>query len=152
MSEQRDSHVEDRIQACLDGELSPREEAKIHAHMKNCEACTAIWTESVGVCEILSADHAGDPIRPVWPSVRRRLREERSSRTGIAFRLGASFAAAAGLLIGLYMGSIDLSGGIAGTETDKETWSEFGSLLGMESDGSLDNLFLSADDEEGESL
>ncbi len=152
MSEGQIPHVDHKIEACLDRELSPQEKAEVHAHINQCDRCAALWKESEKVRAAFAADKSDGPLRPVWPAVQDRLIESRLSGRGIAFRLGASVAAAAGLLIGLYMGSIDVTGNGKMTQMEEETWSEFGSLLGMESSGSLDNLFLSPVDEEDEAL
>ena len=152
MSERHDSHVEDRIQACLDGELPPREEAEVRDHVKRCETCRAAWDEMEAIAALLSADSAEGPGRSLWPGVRDKLRAERSPRASVAFRIGASLAAAAGILLGLYMGSIEVNGDSLSAATDATVWSEYGSLLGTESGASLDDLFLSVIDEEGDAL
>lgn len=152
MSDRNDPHVADRIVPCLDGELSPREETEVREHVKSCAACAAVWKESEEAAALLEADAPGESAPPIWPAVRAKLREKRSGRITVAFRVGASLAAAAGILLGLYIGSIRFDDAYRNATADSSAWTEFDSVLGTESDSPLDGLFLSVADDEGEAL
>ncbi len=146
MSERNEQHVDLQIQACFDGELNEQDQSAVRDHLATCERCASIWAEMEQVGAALAGSTRPDPVRPLWPAVRDQLEENRSARMGIAFRMGASLAAAAGILIGLYMSSPESSVNY----TDDETWAEFGSLLGSEEEATLDYLYLTTDETGGE--
>jgi anti-sigma factor RsiW len=147
MDERHEQHREIRIQALFDGELNELEASAVRDHLEKCGRCASIWADMESVRAALPGYTGSGPLRPAWPAVRDRLEENRASRMGVAFRLGTSLAAAAGILIGLYVSSFDSSENY----TDDESWAEFGSLLGSEEGATLDYLYLTTDETGGES-
>jgi anti-sigma factor RsiW len=141
-----EGHVTDKIRACLDGELAPDEAARVRAHCARCRACHRAWTEIENLYRILESDTGAEPLRPVWPGVRERIGEPRRGLARFPFAVGASAAAAAGLLLGLLLGSV---GETLGSRAES-SWSEVGTLL-TDSGTSLDDLYLSGLANGGES-
>lgn len=153
-------HVEHRLQACIDGELDPREAAAVRAHCISCPRCGRALAELEVVGRALDGyGHALDAARPaaasasLWPLIEARLRrEDRWRRTTgrprlrPAFALGAGLAIAAGLMLGLRLGHAPLPGvtasdaGVAFLET--------GSLLDGDGATTLDEVYLTASVEE----
>ncbi|MFH1680143.1 MAG: hypothetical protein ABIH26_05790 [Candidatus Eisenbacteria bacterium] len=130
-------HVLGRIRACLDGELAPEEAERVRTHCARCDACGREWSEIEGLYRTLAADAASEPPRPVWPAVRERLAERRFRLPRIPFAVGASAAVAAGLLLGLLLGSAAR----APESTTESGWSEVGTLL-TDAGTSLGDLYL----------
>jgi len=133
-------HVEDRLQACLDGELAPDEAAAVRAHCESCPRCARVW-EALGVVS------APQPPRAVWPLVQAHLSRRPSRFLRISFALGATAAAVGGLILGVLLGSAHLPDE---ERWQQETWAEVGSLLTDAAEPTLDEIYLAAGPEEGE--
>jgi len=141
------THALDRIEPCLDGELSPEEEAKVRDHCRRCESCGRAMDDAIEVRQLLAEEPPPEPLRPVWHGVSRRIGNKgaRSPRRSFAFHATAAAATAAGILFGLLLGPQQSS-----TETawQTETWSEMGTLLAGDAGTTLADLFFA--DEEGD--
>lgn len=125
-------HVLGRLQAFADGELSPGEAARVRAHSAACPSCARALAEIESVYGALAADKETQGLPSIWPGVAERLERRRPFFGSVPFTVGASAAAAAGLLIGLWLGSAaGLAGGQAAPagEALRGDWSEVGSLL-----------------------
>jgi hypothetical protein len=95
----------------------------------------------------------------LWPGVRARLHERtraaRSPRLGLAMSLTASTAAVAGLLLGVLLGPrIGLFGGedtqtVATSTSTQDEWGNVGSLIADGSSTTLDDVYLSVNEEGG---
>ncbi len=98
------SHVEHRLQALHDGELTAAEAQAVRRHCEDCDACGRALRESEQVLEILSAVDAPPLKGSVWSEVRLRV-AERERRPGRLSLAGSGLAAtAAGLALGLWFG------------------------------------------------
>ncbi|MBM3320881.1 MAG: hypothetical protein FJY73_09425 [Candidatus Eisenbacteria bacterium] len=135
--ERHETHVTEKIRACLDGELAPDESAWVRAHCARCETCHRAWTELENLYRILESDAGAEPLRPVWPGLREHIAEPRRGALRFPFAVGASAAAAAGLLLGFLLGSAE--GWLVSRA--ENSWSEVGTLL-TDSETSLDDLYL----------
>jgi len=97
-------HVTEReLHRFVDGTLDADGAARVAAHCEACAACAAARAELEAVVRAVRADAGAEPLRPVWPHVRPRLRP---ARPGWAFALGTGLAVTAGLWIGLSLGSL----------------------------------------------
>ena len=140
-------HMEDRLQACRDGELAPEEAAAVRAHCESCPRCARAWRDLTEVWEALGVVSAPQPPRAVWPLVEARLSRRPSRFLRISFALGATAAAVGGLMLGVLLGSAHLP---AEERWQQETWAEVGSLLADGAEPTLDEIYLAAGPEEGE--
>ena len=146
MSPDMDGHVEDRIQALLDGELPDAEAAAVKAHCDGCERCGRALTDLRAVRRVLETDRDASLFRPMWPAVRDGLARRSSPRFGVSFGLATS-AAAAGVVLGILLGSprevprypSEVSG----------TYAE-GSFLGDDSVPTLDEIYVDSFGEDGD--
>ncbi|RPJ42746.1 MAG: hypothetical protein EHM19_09960 [Candidatus Latescibacterota bacterium] len=137
-------HVLGRLQAFADGELSPGEAERVRAHSAACPACARALAEIESVNAALNAYEETRLPPSIWPGLAERLERRRPFFWSVPFAVGASAAAAAGLLIGLWLGSAaGLGGGQAALagETLRGDWSEVGSLLSG-AGTTLDDLYL----------
>ena len=91
-------HIDQRIAAYLDGELSETDAAAVAAHVEACEHCARALRESQGVYAALDGDQAVRPLASMWPAVESRLR-----RTPV-FDLPFATATAAALAVGVMLG------------------------------------------------
>jgi anti-sigma factor RsiW len=141
-------HVEDRFEALLSGELSAEEAGRVQAHCDACPECGRALAEAQRAWEALGEAEA--PVQPpsLWPRLEARLAPRRSPRVRLTFALGASAAALAGLVLGVYLGSQFL--GDSNT-WQQETWSQVGSLIADGGQGSLDQVYVTGFEEEEES-
>jgi anti-sigma factor RsiW len=99
------THVTDRIQAWLDGELSPPDAARFQDHIQQCphcrrelDACRRLW-------ELVDTAAPVPELAPLWPRLAARLRPQaRPQRWSWSYRGLAVAASAAGLLLGWQLG------------------------------------------------
>jgi anti-sigma factor RsiW len=63
----------DRLSEYLDDELSPSERALVEAHLKDCEACTAVLDELRAVTAQAVALPSTPPSVDLWPGIEARL-------------------------------------------------------------------------------
>jgi anti-sigma factor RsiW len=93
-------HVEDRIQAWLDGELTAAEARSVEAHVESCERCARAADASRRVMRAIDSLEQARPLAPMWPRV------ERSLHRGPGLRFDPPFAAAtaAALVAGVMLG------------------------------------------------
>ena len=131
--------LEERIEALLDGELSGNEEAALLRHIGMCERCASVRAGAEEIRAALAAGERPEPLRPVWAAVSERFDPTIHPRSSMAFRFGATFAVAAGIIIGLLLGSMSAS---STTETGG-VWSKLGSTITTQSESSLDQIYLS---------
>ncbi len=141
---ERENHVADRLQALVDGELSPEEERTVRDHCEQCERCGSLLREVEDVYRRLGDLPPADLEESLWPVVQGRLRG-RTARRSLPFAVGASAMAAAGILIGLLLGPASGTDPAAGGET---TWAEMGSLFDESTVPTLDTVYLGLDSEE----
>jgi anti-sigma factor RsiW len=147
MKRERELHIDDRLQAWLDGELPRAEAEELGRHVEKCARCSQSLEDSKAVVEALRSDRDAEPLRHMWPAVRARIVPSARRRIGFAFGLATSLAAAAGLVIGIMLGA---SGGTQPATTASSQYSET-SLLGGETLASLDDIYVSAFEESDQS-
>jgi anti-sigma factor RsiW len=92
-------HVDDRVVAYLDGELSDTEAAAVATHAEACERCARSLREARAVMHVLESDESAQPLESMWPAVESRLR-----RRMPAFDLPFATATAAALTVGVMLG------------------------------------------------
>jgi anti-sigma factor RsiW len=146
MRGQEEGHVENKLQALLDGELGDVESEAVRGHLAQCKSCSKTLEESKAVLSALSAESEASPVRPMWPAVKAVI-SPAPRRLGFSFGLATSLAAAAGLVIGLSIGSPG-EAPVESPETDSEYTD---AILGTDDILSLDQMYVSAFEEDGES-
>ena len=134
-------HVDGRLQAWLDGELPEAEAEEVRRHVKGCACCSEEQEAVRAVLGALRSDAGAEPMRPMWPAVRARIAPGAKPRFGFSFGLGTALAAAAGLIIGIALGT---SGDLQQTGTAAESQYEVESLLDGDSVTTLDEVYVSA--------
>ena len=140
-------HCEDKIKACIDGELPSAEAEAVRTHCRLCASCARVWAQIEAVHRVLSDVCPIEEPESIWPQVAARLRGTglRSRRRPLlqpAFALGAAVAVVAGLAAGLVLGP-----GRAGSESDDAAGTAYltdGSLLADEVATTLDEVYLAA--------
>jgi anti-sigma factor RsiW len=155
-------HVENKIKACIDGELAPAEAEAVRAHCRACESCARAWAQIEAVERVLAEADPIEASASIWPQVAARVRSEGllgespevagsrriarriawRPRLQPAFALGAAIAVVAGLAVGLVLGP-------GRTEPDANAAADTinlasGSLLADEGATTLDEVYLAA--------
>lgn len=128
MSASRESHVDARLQAYLDGETTRDESAAIEAHVVACAPCRRALDELREVQAMLRGDEAPALARSIWPQLSQHLAPAQpwwSPALGFA----TAGAAVAGIVIGLMVG--------AGTTSrvatnDQDLWSAVGASFAVD--------------------
>jgi anti-sigma factor RsiW len=101
----------DRLSEYLDGELDPRDERLVEAHLADCASCRATLAELRAVIARAAALPLRDPAADLWPEIRRSIeaapvlpgpRQTVRARRRVSFSL--SHLAAAALLVSLVSG------------------------------------------------
>ena len=140
-------HIEQRLEAFVSGEATAEEAARIRAHCDECPDCRRALTEAQAVWGVLG--EAAPPALPasLWPVVEARIERQRSPRARLTWALGASAAAAAGLILGIVLGSQFLG---APGAWEQETWTQVGSLIADGGESTLDEVYVSGFSEEGD--
>jgi anti-sigma factor RsiW len=154
-------HVQDKIQAYLDGELLEVEAAGVRDHCQSCPECSRILSETEAVWEAVAATPAPRLGKTVWPALENRLlgrrleqwRGRSQDRPQGLLQGGYKYSfagiavgvVAVGLGLGLWLGQspADESG-----ELGWNSLLEEGALLIEGSDWTLDQVYLAAGNEE----
>jgi anti-sigma factor RsiW len=136
------NHVENRIQAWLDGELTASEAEAVENHCRICDSCGERWQEQLEIRSMLSAAPLEESVAPMWPVVEKRL--QGSAGFTLPFAFGASAAAVVGIALGVFLGTINETPYENG---EQDVWSEVGSTMATESSSGLSGFYL--DTEEG---
>lgn len=142
-------HVEDRLQAWLDGELSEAEGAKTRSHVESCAQCSRALKETEATLKALRKYEDAEPLRPMWLAVRAGMAAGARPRFGLSFGFVTSAAAAAGLIIGIMLGTPGRSSAPLeenGSEYSIESTLDDGTVM------TLDDMYVSAFSENGEDL
>jgi anti-sigma factor RsiW len=147
MNEHMVLHVEDKIQAFLDGELSRSAAEAVRAHCDRCEKCGTALADLRAVDRVLAADSDPSPIRPMWPGVREGIARHRSPRFGLPFGLATSAAAVAGVVLGVLLGA---PGDLSNYEPETSDAYAEGSVLGDDSVPTLDEIYVYSFGEDGD--
>jgi len=140
-------HVDDRIPAYLDGELKADEAERVLAHCRACASCGRVLDESTRVMERLRAAAAPDPARSFWPYVRAEIARAAERRLGPAFAFGATAAVAAGIALGLLVGTVDRPA--TAISTEETIWTTVGSTMFGDSQVAFGDSYLSFSDDGG---
>ncbi len=144
MREREELHVDESLQAWLDGELDEAEAHTVRRHVEECDRCSRAVEELRAVRSVLGSDADLAPLRPMWPAVKARMVAETRPRFGLSFGFATSAAAVAGLIIGLALGGNgDVSQRTAATGDEE-------SVLGDDALATLDEIYVSLDAGEGE--
>jgi anti-sigma factor RsiW len=140
----RENHVADRLQALVDGELSREEERTVRDHCRECERCASLLRDAEEVYRRLGDLPPARLEESLWPAVQGHVHGRAAGRN-IPLAVGASAMAAAGILIGLWIGPAFAPRSATESET---TWAEMGSLLDDGTVPTLDTVYLGLDSEE----
>jgi anti-sigma factor RsiW len=99
------THVRERIQACLDGELTPTEAEVVRKHCASCPECGRAWRETAALWD--AVDRVPPPLlsRSLWPELQARRNARTPSWPRLGFATGALAVTAAGLWLGLWFGA-----------------------------------------------
>ncbi len=134
------THVDQRIQAYLDGELAAAERVSVEAHLEACPRCRQQLEATRELWDEVSAAAPAELRDPLWPGVATRLARQPARATWTWPQRGlAAAAAAAGVLIGLGLG------GPIGGAGEPETATASADYL-EESLPSLDQMWLQLGD------
>jgi anti-sigma factor RsiW len=134
-------HVTDRVQACLDGELSPEEAARVREHCASCPACDRAWHEAEALWLLVDTAEAPRLDRSLWPGLRARLHRRPTRRARLVFGAAAAAATVVGLLLGFQLGGVGVDGAAG---NGAPSLLDQGSLLLEGADLTLDQLYLAA--------
>ena len=93
------------LQAYFDAELSDTDAAVVDEHCRDCARCREILADLNAVQQRLASDKMDVSPKPIWPHVAPGLQRERKHRIGFVFALGTTAACAAGLVLGLLLGT-----------------------------------------------
>jgi anti-sigma factor RsiW len=131
-------HVEKKIQAYLDSELSSHDAETVRSHCAGCERCGRLLEELSQVQTLLRIDKPAKPLRPMWPAVMERLSREATPRPGWRFTVGSAAAALAGVILGFFLGT---TRPIAPRAEVEDVWADLGSTVVAESGTDLSELY-----------
>lgn len=93
-------HIEGRLVAYVDGELSTTEARAVEAHAATCERCSKALAEMRSLAHVLESDTDAEPLAPMWNAVGDRL-ERRVPVFDAPFAAATAAALAIGMVIGL---------------------------------------------------
>jgi anti-sigma factor RsiW len=146
MKRPEELHIDEKLQAWLDGELPRSEAEELERHVERCARCCETLEEAKAVLEALRSDGDAEPLHSMWPAVRARIAPGGARRFGFAFGVATSLAAAAGLIIGMALGS---TGDLRQSQESVDSAYTEVSLVGDDSLAGLDEIYVSAFDENG---
>lgn len=121
-----------------DGELPEAEAQAVAEHCTICAECSRLLTDFEAVRVSLAADLQLAGPQPVWPLVASRLQHERSRRIGPMFALGTTAACAAGIVLGLMLGTPPSQ---SSTENDSVAWTSVDQIRSGSGSASLLDVF-----------
>jgi len=123
----RDAHIEHRLQAYLDGELSEANVAAVEAHVAECASCRAALDELRELQALLVSDAAPELGESLWPRIAEQIAPKKPWWS-TAFGLGTAGAAVAGIVIGVMLG---LGSPTSSTpaSVDENLWSAIGASV-----------------------
>lgn len=116
MTPKSPNHVQRQLTAYLDGELPASAARAVAAHCADCASCAQALAGERALREVLAGNEAREPLRPMWPAVRRRLRSRPEPRWRWAFAMGTAGVAALGVALGVSIGAWQRAG--SSTERD----------------------------------
>jgi anti-sigma factor RsiW len=98
------THVTDRLQRYVDGEMAAAEAREVEAHLQTCRACRDEWTAVRALWQTVDAAAPAAPTVVLWPHLAARLAARRRGASSPWLRGSLAAAAlAAGLMLGLGM-------------------------------------------------
>ncbi len=105
------THVHQRLQAYLDGELTPAEARALEDHVRRCADCRAGLEATRAAWAAVDAAVRPELSRSVWPELATRLERRRAAGRWTWPQRGlAAAAAVAGLVLGLSLGGPPAAG------------------------------------------
>jgi len=109
MNARTDPHPHALVSAFMDGELTPEESALVEAHLSGCASCRGMLQDF----RLIASSAGAEPIPPPSADLGRRIRDRVGAAAGFhrrrfrfdlrSYRLGLAAAAAAVLVIGLWL-------------------------------------------------
>ena len=142
------THVQDRIETMLDGEVGIDEEKRIRDHYESCTECRKALESSVAIRRLLDEYPPQVSSLSVWPAVSERLARERSALYRFAAAAVMTACAVGGVSLGLYLGSRHPS---APPPRGGALWSTIESTVAADSPG-LHSLYLGETESEEASI
>ena len=144
------NHVQDMIQAYIDGELPAGEAARVEDHCRSCDVCGRALREAEALWRLVDDAAPARPERSFWPEiVRRGSRPEpaQGRLSGNWTFAGAALAATiAGVALGMWVGGR----GDVGVEKDLRSLMEEGTVFVESTDTTtLDQIYLAMSYEDG---
>lgn len=137
------SHVEDRIEAMLNGELARDEDRLVRDHCAACVDCRKNLERSLEVRRLLELYPPLVPSVSLWPAVSLRLARERAPLYRFAATMALAACAVAGVSLGVYLGQPDAS-----PRAEEGLWSVLESTVVVDSPG-LHTVYLNESQTEG---
>ena len=144
MKSSRQCDFQRKIPALIYGELPDDEANEIREHCRTCPACRSEIREFSAVQGMLESQPVSEPIRPVWLQLLDQLEPSTRPWSRPVFAFGTGLAAAAGMLIGVLVGSMTSQ-----VEEDQylDTWSTVGSSITQDPQYGLPNVYLAPTEE-----
>ena len=127
-----------RLMAFLHGELAEAEASLVQDHCSSCAECRQVLDGFGAVQNLLQADIADQKPQPVWPVVAREMSQNRGRVFSPSFVFGTVAACAAGIAMGLLMGS---PSNTMVTEQGNEAWASANYLWSGTDSPSLFQVF-----------
>ena len=134
------------LQAFFDGELVGAEATKVEAHCRDCDECRGMLAELAAVQDRLKMTGTETMPSSIWPSVAAQVKREQGQRLGPAFAFGTAAACAAGIVMGLLVGTPPTSEQVDG---DQVVWTSSSQLWTGSESASLLDVYSSSQEQEG---
>jgi len=134
------------LQAYSDGELVGTEATAVEAHCGECDECREVLAQLAAVQDRLQM--VGPEAMPssIWPAVAAQVKREQGQRLGPAFAMGTAAACAAGIVMGLLVGTPPTGEQVDG---DQVAWTSSSELWSGSGSASLLDVYSSSQEQEG---
>ena len=146
MRQEDHEHVENQIQAYLDGRLSETDSEAVVTHCANCESCGRALVEYRELSTLIQVDNAAEPIRPMWPAVHSRISRRVLPDFSLSFATSSAAVAITGLALGLLLGTVQPA---PSSSTNGGLWEDFGSTLTEENSSVFQDIYFTAFSDRG---
>jgi len=134
------------LQAYSDGELVGAEAAAVEVHCGACDECREVLAELAAVQDRLQVAAPEAMPSSIWPAVAAQVKREQGQRLGPAFAMGTTAACAAGIVMGLLVGTPPTS---EQGDSDQVAWTSSSQLWSGSGSASLLDVYSPSQEQEG---